>query len=29
LKELKLQPRGGQETKTRIALEFFVKLAAV
>ena len=29
LKELKLQPRGGQETKTRVALEFFVKLAAV
>ena len=29
LKQLKLNPQGGQETKTRIALEFFVKLAAV
>jgi hypothetical protein len=29
LKHLKLKPQGGQETKTRIALEFFVKLATV
>ena len=25
LKELDLQPQGGQETKTRVALEFFAK----
>lgn len=29
LKRLRLTPQGGQETKTRIALEFFVKLADV
>jgi hypothetical protein len=29
LKGLRLKPRGGQETKTRIALEFFVQLAGV
>jgi hypothetical protein len=29
LKELKLKPQGGQETKTRKALEFFVKLVGV
>jgi hypothetical protein len=29
LKGLDLKPQGGQETKTRIALEFFVKRAAV
>ena len=29
LKGLHLQPQGGQETKTRIALEFFVKQVGV
>jgi len=29
LKQLKLKPQGGQETKTRIALEFFVEQAPV
>lgn len=29
LKGLRLEPRGGQETKTRVALEFFVKLEPV
>lgn len=29
LKGLQLKPQGGQETKTRIALEFFVKLSGV
>jgi hypothetical protein len=29
LKGLRLKPQGGQETKTRIALEFFVKVAGV
>jgi hypothetical protein len=29
LKELHLQPKGGQQTKTRVALQFFVKLARV
>ena len=29
LKGLQLKPQGGQETKTRVALEFFVKQAAV
>ena len=29
LKGLQLQPQGGQETKTRVALDFFVKQAAV
>lgn len=29
LKGLSLKPQGGQETKTRVALEFFVKQAAV
>ena len=29
LRELKLKPQGGQETKTRVALEFFAKAAGV
>jgi hypothetical protein len=29
LRGLRLQPRGGQETKTRVALEYFVKAASV
>jgi hypothetical protein len=29
LKELQLAPQGGQETKTRIALEFFAKQSGV